>query len=625
MSKCKMVFNGFKVVMNWFKAKQSLSVSVMSQTELDLFSEQELTCSICLDLFTEPVSTPCGHNFCRACIGGFWASAYVSGSTSGSGTSSGCCCPLCKRLFPERPELNINRGLNAIAQKYKEKYYSEGLEKNQKQTPEPGAERVLCDLCSGVRTPAERSCLTCVASFCHVHLLPHQQNQFYQNHRLLDPAELRHARTCREHQGPLEFWCRTDQCCICAVCVLEQHRTHTTVSLTTERSYRQRLLGKTELELQSRIDRKSAQLSELKNTLSSLKRYAHSELAELQQLLSDITVSLQQIGSDLVGGVTEQRDSVIGRGERTASRLEEELKVLRENRAQLEEQAQTHDHVHFLQSFDAAIASVQNTRTEDTRPDELTLRFSLDEVKVALGDVRQRLDEIRAGELQHTHSASALKASESMMSVSSLRRKEWSLKDLRKLKPGHKKVKAYFEELTLDPATAYPFLILSEDRKQLKRGEKLQIYRNNPQRFDVWSCVLAREGFHSGRHYWEVSVFGSSDWKLGVMRSSSSRKGLLEMSPAQGFFCVWWSAGHLRALSGPTPARIRLSGGGGLRLVGVFLDLEGGQVSFYNGRSGALLHTFSFTQESESEETMIPLFGTADTEHPLGIISPPAP
>ena len=60
------------------------------------------------------------------------------------------------------------------------------------------------------------------------------------------------------------------------------------------------------------------------------------------------------------------------------------------------------------------------------------------------------------------------------------------------------------EDVTLNPVTAYPFLILSEDRKQVKRGEKLQFYRNSPHRFDVWSCVNAKEGFGSGRHYWEV-------------------------------------------------------------------------------------------------------------------------
>lgn len=63
---------------------------------------------------------------------------------------------------------------------------------------------------------------------------------------------------------------------------------------------------------------------------------------------------------------------------------------------------------------------------------------------------------------------------------------------------------ASLEDVTLNPVTAYPFLILSEDRKQVKRGEKLQFFRTSPQRFDVWSCVIAKEGYNSGRHYWEV-------------------------------------------------------------------------------------------------------------------------
>ncbi|KAG7219056.1 hypothetical protein INR49_003591 [Caranx melampygus] len=82
----------------------------------DLFSEQELTCSICLDLFDEPVSTPCGHNFCQACIGGYWASSPV------------CTCPLCKHQFDERPQLSVNKVFALIAEKYKlARYTAAGL------------------------------------------------------------------------------------------------------------------------------------------------------------------------------------------------------------------------------------------------------------------------------------------------------------------------------------------------------------------------------------------------------------------------------------------------------------------------------------------------------------------
>lgn len=135
------------------------------------------------------------------------------------------------------------------------------------------------------------------------------------------------------------------------------------------------------------------------------------------------------------------------------------------------------------------------------------------------------------------------------------------------------------EDVTLNPVTAYPFLILSDDRKQLKRGEKLQFFRNSQQRFDVWSCVTAKEGFSAGRHYWEVSpgsgslswsrplkpvlspvqvfVGDSKDWKVGVVTEAAQRKGLFDMTPASGYYAIWWSGSHLRALTTPPLTKVR--------------------------------------------------------------------
>ncbi|XP_028979206.2 E3 ubiquitin-protein ligase TRIM58 isoform X1 [Esox lucius] len=584
----------------------------------DFFSEQELTCSICLDLFRNPVSTPCGHNFCQGCIGGYWAS------------SATCTCPLCKHAFQERPQLSINRVLAHISKNYKEALY--GVEKpdmlDTDKTPgvitngNPFLEEIItCDVCTGKKQEAISSCLTCTASYCQTHVQPHLTTPFYANHRLLDPQEALRGRTCPLHHRLLEVYCRTDQTCICAICVLEDHRTHRTVSVQTERVSKQQLLGKTEFEIKKRIEGKNLCLNELKNRLEAVRNYAQSELSEVEHLLGELSHSVDRIRGELVGGIEEKRASVETHGESLVTRLETEVFQLQMRQSRLEAQATSDDHIGFLQTFEEASAPLQDdSETQDVDAEaEVSLRFSLGTVKMALGELRERLDDIHMGEVRPRGSISSLRESDSMISVQTLRTKsQWSLKDLKKIKPGSgiKKIRSYLEDVTLNPVTAYPFLILSEDRKQVKRGEKLQFYRNSTHRFDVWSCVLGKEGFNSGRHYWEVSVGENKDWKVGVVRESAQRKGLFDMSPHNGYYALWWGGSHLHALTAPPLTKVKASVR--LRRVGVYLDCEEGQVTFYNVKTGSEVYSFSVPAFSDR---MFPLLGTGDKEVPLVLMA----
>ncbi|XP_064171032.1 E3 ubiquitin-protein ligase TRIM39-like isoform X2 [Anguilla rostrata] len=589
-----------------------------------MFSEQELTCSICLDLFTNPVSTPCGHNFCQICIGGYWA------------TSDGCSCPLCKRQFGERPELNVNRVFALITDKFKESQFGvagPGLGAG------AGAElanggggggggggagsegtsdgwEVTCDVCTGRKLAAVKSCLTCTASYCESHIQPHLQAPCYARHQLLDPQEALKGRTCPAHHRLLEVYCCTEQTCICAICVLEEHRTHRTVSIQTERANKQRLLGKTELELQSRIKEKTVRLNEINRKLESLRSFAKGEASEVEQILTEMTQSVERIRGELVGGIEERQEVMEAHGRELVSQLEEELGQLQEQRANLEVQASSEDHISFLKSFEAANALFTDDEEDIQEPDHLELHLPLGEAKKALGELRDRLEDIHMGEVQ-SHRAVSLTGSESIMSLHGMRRREWSLKDLRKVRgSGIKKVRSFADDITLNPVTAYPFLILSDDRKQVKRGEKLQHYRNSAHRYDVWSCVLAKEGFSSGKHYWEVHVGENRDWKVGVVKESAQRKGLFDMNPVNGYYGLWWGGTQLRALTTAPLAKVKISSR--LRRVGVFLDCEEGQVTFYNAKSGSELYTF---HSEEFTEKMLPFLGTADKEVPLILMS----
>uniref|UniRef100_A0A3Q1FHU5 Bloodthirsty-related gene family, member 30 n=1 Tax=Acanthochromis polyacanthus TaxID=80966 RepID=A0A3Q1FHU5_9TELE len=567
---------------------------------LKLFSEQELTCSICLDLFNDPVSTPCGHNFCQACIGGYWASSSV------------CTCPLCKRQFNERPQLSINKVFALIADKYKlARYGAADMGSTNPFLSAPttpaGEEVVWCDVCTGVKQPAISSCLTCTASYCTEHVQAHHTTPFYAKHPLMDPQEALRGRTCSIHRRLLEVYCRTCQRCICAICVLEEHRTHKTVSVQTER------LGK---QILNRIKEKEIRVTDLKRKLEGVQNYADRERGEVEHLLDEVSASLDRIRSRVVGGIQNQLDAVMSKGEGLVNRLEAELEQLTERRATLEMQAISQDHIGFLQSFEDATAPLSEEQEQEVdEASEFQLHLHLGDVKSSLVEIKDKMDDVRMGEVRSRGSRGScdLMMAESMMSLrgssASLRKSQWSLK-------GESNI-WNLRDVTLNPVTAYPFLILSEDRKQVKRGEKLQFYRNSQQRFDVWSCVIAKEGFSTGRHYWEVFVGESKDWKLGVVTESAQRKGLFDMNPSNGYYALWWSGNQLRALTAPPLTKVKSTQK--LRQVGVFLDVDEGQVSFYNVKSGSEI--YSFNGSSEFTERMFPLLGTGDKEVPLVLMT----
>uniref|UniRef100_A0A8C3S221 Uncharacterized protein n=1 Tax=Chelydra serpentina TaxID=8475 RepID=A0A8C3S221_CHESE len=175
----------------------------------------------------------------------------------------------------------------------------------------------------------------------------------------------------------------------------------------------------------------------------------------------------------------------------------------------------------------------------------------------------------------------------------------WALTDLRQPDPpsptpapGPDSVTLSPVDVTLDPDTAHPKLFLSKDRKSVKHGDTRQDLPNNPERFDSRPCVLGAEGFRGGRRYWEVEVGDKTRWDLGVCRESLSRKGNVTYTPKDGYWVVWlWDGEYKAFTSHPTPLPVSVRP----RRVGIFLDYEAGEVSFYNVTDRSHLFTFTDT------------------------------
>ncbi|XP_058867797.1 E3 ubiquitin-protein ligase TRIM7-like isoform X3 [Acipenser ruthenus] len=197
----------------------------------------------------------------------------------------------------------------------------------------------------------------------------------------------------------------------------------------------------------------------------------------------------------------------------------------------------------------------------------------------------------------------------------------WSLeyKDLALVSPGKMNDSFFFllvwkwilaasVDVTLDPDTAHPQLTLSAEGKRVRRGGTWQDLPNTPQRFNNTFCVLGREGFTSGRRYWQVQVGGNTYWRLGVSRESAKRKGGFSMTPQQGYWTVeWrWSRDEFTALTDPrTPLPLSLKP----QKLGVYLDYEEGQLSFYNVETRSHIYTFT-DMEFNPNEKLYPFFCT---------------
>ncbi|XP_023557901.1 E3 ubiquitin-protein ligase TRIM21 isoform X2 [Octodon degus] len=146
--------------------------------------------------------------------------------------------------------------------------------------------------------------------------------------------------------------------------------------------------------------------------------------------------------------------------------------------------------------------------------------------------------------------------------------------------------------VTLDRDTANQWLLLSDDRRQVRFGNARQNVPENPERFNNYPVVLGSQSFNSGKFYWEVDVTGKEAWDLGVCRDSVQRKGIFLFSPDNGFWTIWlWNKEEYHTGAYPnTPLQLQVPP----RQVGIFLDYEAGTVSFYNiSDHGSLIYTFS--------------------------------
>ncbi|KAI2645109.1 E3 ubiquitin-protein ligase TRIM39 [Labeo rohita] len=518
----------------------AMSSSISSLTE-------ELQCSICLDVFTDPVTTPCGHNFCKTCLNKCWDNSQT------------CSCPYCKETFKQRPDLKINTTLRELIDHYKTK------------SPEKKPD-VLCDICEERKLKALKSCLVCQSSYCETHLEPHLRVTGLKKHKLMDPVSNLEDYICQKHERPLDLFCRDDQTCVCSICSVKDHKNHNTVSIEEESEEKKTELIKTQKDVQQMIQDRVKKIQDVKHSAEVRKRNTEKEKAAHVELFTDLIRSIERCQTELLEMMEEQQKAAEKQEEELIEELEQEITELKMRNTELEQLSHTEDHLHLLQIY-SSLYSPTNTRNWS----EISVKNheSLETLRRDLTQLKDTIDE----KLTQTVSTEL----------------KW--------------MQQYAVDVTLDPDTAHPKLILSDDGKQVRHGNIRQKLPDKPERFDTCVDVLGKEGFTSGRFYFEVQVKGKTKWDLGVARESINRKGDITASPSDGCWIVWLRNGNeYKACDDPSVSLcLRVKP----QRVGVFVDYEEGLVSFYDVESSS--HIYSYTGQSFTEK-LYPYFSPCNND-----------
>lgn len=177
--------------------------------------------------------------------------------------------------------------------------------------------------------------------------------------------------------------------------------------------------------------------------------------------------------------------------------------------------------------------------------------------------------------------------------------------------------------MILDPNTANPTLKLSDDgrsvrtktHKEFNSSKSYYGYQGKSKyHYNGWTCVQAREGYSTGRHYWEVDVKGKCDWRIGVVSEFAPRNGFINLNTDVGYWTLRLQLGSLMAMTVPVTKLNQAAPS----KIGVHLDLEGSQVSFYDAMKRT--HIYTFQADFRKRGNIYPVFGTVETDKPLRII-----
>ncbi|XP_059210826.1 tripartite motif-containing protein 16-like [Centropristis striata] len=473
--------------------------------------EMKFCCSICLDLLKDPVTIPCGHNYCMSCIKAHWDK---------EGQKKCHSCPQCRQTFNPRPALVKNTMLAELVDEKKNVPADHCYAR-------PGD--VVYDFGTG------------------------------RNVKVVEASVKLQDNICSLHNKLKEIYCRTDQQCICILCLLDDHKGHDKVSAVAERTEKQKKLGESRQRIQQRVQDREKDLKKLQEETETINHSADKAVEDSEKIFTELICLIEKRRSDGKQQIRSQQETDVSQIKDLQEKLNQEITELKRKDAELEHLSRTEDHTHFLHGYPSLSELPEST--DSPRPNIYCLQY-FEDVVAALTAARDKMHAILTG--------------------------TWSLAE----PTTRAEFLRYSREITLDPNTAGRCLVLSEGNRKVTFDGKNKPYPKHPERFSQQPQVLSKDGL-TGRCYWEVTM--SKDARVAVAYKSISRSGDIK-AHAFGFNKKSWALycfdvytfmhdNHSVSISGPVSSRI-----------GVYLDHRAGILSFYSvSKTMTLLHRVQTT------------------------------
>ncbi|CAG6009260.1 unnamed protein product [Menidia menidia] len=319
------------------RSQQQTAVRGVKELQQEL--QQEITELQRKDAELQQLSHTEDHiHYCMNCI-----KAHFDGEDQ-KGVHS---CPQCRESFIPKPVLVKNTMLAALVEQLKKT----GLQPAPADHCYAGLEDVACDVCSGRKLRASKSCLVCVASYCQEHLQPHYESPPLKKHKLVEPSKKLQENICSVHDEVKKMFCRTDQKSICLVCAMEEHKGHHTVSAAAERTERQRELKGRRQQIQQRLQDKQKDVDLLQQEVEAIDQSADKTVEDSEKMFTELIRLIQNRRSDVEQQVRSQQQTAVRGVKELQQELQQEITELQRKDAELQQLSHTEDDNEFIQKY----------------------------------------------------------------------------------------------------------------------------------------------------------------------------------------------------------------------------------------------------------------------------------